>query len=164
MQRVTLPVTFRMLASNVRTCLTAAADEGVLRTPPEDIFRLLKTQERAPEPGTTVLAVFGGATFDKGQSDDAFFIRSDGSRLSFAVSVAYQRASEPVIVAYRFHLRFPSNSSPAFIRVDLNDESREPLMEPRSHLHPGSDRIRLPLPMMTPLEILERLLYGTPTP
>jgi len=164
MQRLALPASAKTLASDVRRCLLVAADEGVLRTPPESIFRLLKTEERTAERGTIVVAMLGGATFDKGQSEDAFFIRSDGARLSFGVAVAYQRGAEPELLTYRFHLRFARNGSPAFIRLDLNDESRDPLMEPRSHLHPGSDGLRLPVPVMTPLEILERLLYGTPTP
>lgn len=165
MGRLALPASARTLASDVRKCLMIAADEGVLRSPPETIFRLLKTEERAPEQGTIVMVLLGAATFDKGQSDDdGFFIRSDGARLSFGVTVAYRRGVEPEMLTYRFHLRFPRNSSPTFIRFDLNDESREPLIEPRSHLHPGSDEIRLPVPVMTPLEILERLLYGTPVP
>ncbi len=164
MGRLALPASAKTLASDVRKCLTMAADEGALRTPPEIIFRLLKKEERTPDRGTIVVALFGGATFDKGQSDDAFFIRSDGARLSFGVAVAYRRDVEPELLTYRFHLRFPRNSSPAFIRFDLNDESREPLIEPRSHLHPGSNELRLPVPVMTPLEILERLLYGTPVP
>lgn len=164
MQRLVLPASPKTLASHVRKCLTMAADEGALRTPPEIIFRLLKTEERAPQQGTPVVALLGGATFDKGQSDDDFFIRSDGARFSFGITVAYPRGVQPELLTYRFHLRFPRNSSPAFIRFDLNDESREPLIEPRSHLHPGSDDLRLPVPVMTPLEILERLLYGTPTP
>ena len=143
---------------------TTAADEGVLRTPPETIFRLLKSEERNPDRATVVVALLGGTTFDKGQRDDEFFIRSDGARLSFGVTVAYPRGAEPELLTYRFHLRFPRNSSPAFIRFDLNDESNEPLIEPRSHLHPGSDDLRLPVPVMTPVEILERLLYSTPTP
>ena len=142
-----------------------AADEGVLRSPPETIFRLLKMEERKLDQGRMVVALFGAATFDKPQRvDDDFLIRSDGSRLSFGVTVAYRRDAEPEMLTYRFHLRFPRNSSPTFIRFDLNDESREPLIEPRSHLHPGSNHVRLPTPAMTPIEILEKLLYGTQAP
>lgn len=54
-----------------------------------------------------VVALLGAATFDKPQSDDDnFFIRSDGARLSFGVTVAYRRGVEPELLTYRFHLRF----------------------------------------------------------
>jgi hypothetical protein len=163
--RPVLPASAKTLVSDVRNCLMIAADEGVLRSPPETIFRLLKTEERPLARGVMVVALLGGATFDKPQSDDDnFFIRSDGARLSFGITVAYRSGAEPEMLTYRFHLRFPRNSSPTFIRFDLNDESREPLVEPRSHLHPGSDNVRIPAPAMSPIEILEKLLYGTLAP
>lgn len=164
MQRVVLPATAKTLADELRRSLLLAADEGVLRTAPDVIFRLIKTEERKRDRETVVAAVLGGATFDKGQADGSFFVRSDGARLSFGVTVVYQRRSDPELVTYRFHLRFPRGRSPLFIRFDLNDESRDPVLEPRSHLHPGSDDIRIPVPMMAPIEILERLLYAIPTP
>ncbi len=93
MGRLTLPASAKTLASDVRKCLMSAADEGVLRSPPETIFRLLKMEQRTLNRGTMVVALLGAATFDKPQSDeDDFFIRSDGARLSFGVTVAYRRA------------------------------------------------------------------------
>src|ERR1017187_3895315 len=43
-------------------------------------------------------------------------------------------------------------------RFDLNDKAHDsPLHEPRCHYHPGVDEVRLPCPVLTPLEVLDRI-------
>jgi len=62
------------------------------------------------------------------------------------------------LVAYRFHLSLPEGQSPSFYRFDLNDKAHEsPLTEPRCHYHPGVDDVRLPCPVLTPLEVFDRI-------
>jgi hypothetical protein len=62
------------------------------------------------------------------------------------------------LAAYRFQLNLPDGNSPSFYRFDLNPEAHEtPLFEPRCHLHPGLEEVRLPCPVLTPLEVLDRI-------
>jgi len=46
------------------------------------------------------------------------------------------------------------------LRFDLNDAPHpDPLGEPRCHLHPGVDEIRLPFSLHHPIEILDRIFF-----
>jgi hypothetical protein len=99
-----------------------------------------------------------GPSFDKGPTDRHFLLKS-GARLSFGLTVreANGRSS---LVAYRFQLNLPEIHQPSFYRFDLNEKAHaEPLQEPRCHLHPGSDQVRLPCPVLSPLEILDRIFH-----
>ena len=107
-----------------------------------------------------------GQPADKGQQSDEFFYRYDGARISFAITV---RSVGPILelVSYRFHLQFPAGRAPTHVRFDLNPEggaSDDPLREPRSHVHVGAEDLRVPAPLMGPVEILEKLLYGMSLP
>jgi hypothetical protein len=88
---------------------------------------------------------------------DSHFYLESTSRLSFGVTLreANGRCS---LVAYRFHMQLPEGSVPSFYRFDLNDKAHQtPLFEPRCHIHPGSDDIRLPCPPLKPLDALDRI-------
>lgn len=144
------------LFKQIRTALLSASDENILRSAPHDVMRRLHMQGGQGE----VVLIHGGETFDKGQPEGRFFDFSDGSRLSFGCTIDY-RAASPSLLAYRFHLRFPPGGRPAFLRLDLNPEPKEnSLVEPRCHIHPGVEEVRLPAPLMSPLEILGILLFG----
>ena len=151
----------------VRRCLIVAADEGVLRNPLNRILSLVKIEERPRPEGRLIATILGGATFDTGQATDEFFVRTDGARISFGVTVE-SRTDPLVIHAYRFHLRFPSGMVPPYVRFDLNpgradpSEQSDPLVEPRCHVHVGADDLRVAAPLMAPVEILTKLLYGLP--
>jgi hypothetical protein len=151
----------KTLFLTVKRCLIAAADDGVLRNPINRILSLVKLEERPRREGRLIAEIIGGATLDKGQATDEFFVRSDGARISFAVTVA-SRADLLVIPAYRFHLRFPSGMIPPYVRFDLNYERSDPLAESRCHVHVGADDLRVATPLMAPVEILTKLLYGLP--
>jgi hypothetical protein len=46
------------------------------------------------------------------------------------------------------------------VRFDLNPEPHEdPLFEPRCHLHPGLEGVRLPTPALTLSEVLDRIFF-----
>ena len=145
----------------IKHCLIAAADEGVLMNRIDRILSLVKIEERPRRDERLIAEILGGATLDKGQATDEFFVRSDGARISFSVTVVSRRdlLETP---AYRFHLRFPTGTSPSYVRFDLNHERSDPLVEPRCHVHVGADDLRVATPLMTPLEILTKLLYGLP--
>ncbi|MCX6631355.1 MAG: hypothetical protein NTW28_27395 [Candidatus Solibacter sp.] len=104
--------------------------------------------------GLTFISV--GPSFDHGPTESHFKLES-GARLSFGITLreANGRCS---LVAYRFHLSLPEGQSPSFYRFDLNEKAHEtPLTEPRCHYHPGVDKVRLPCPVLTPLEVFDRI-------
>lgn len=133
--------------------LLNASDNRHLRSAPHEILKILKLESRGNE-----AVIVCGETFDKGQ-DGSFLYRRDGSRISFGVTL--RKASPLELVAYRFHIRFPDGRIPPFLRFDLNSaDSGDPLSEPRCHVHPGTDELRLPSPVMAPLEILAKIVYN----
>ena len=119
---------------------------------------MLRHQRRGRNP--EVVMVWCGENFDDGQAGE-FLRLSDGSRLSFSFTAEYAGQARG-LTSYRFHLRRPAGSHPAFLRFDLNSEraAHEPLEEPRCHIHPGNDDIRIQCPILSPAEILHKLLYG----
>lgn len=138
---------------------------NILSNTPKHIFRLLKHESDLRADGSETLAVFGGASMDKGQTTDEFFVRSDGARICFSVAAIYARGFAATLKAYRFHLRFPNGANPRYIRIDLNRPGGgDALIEPRSHVHAGAEKLRVPVPIMAPLEILEKMLHGLPLP
>ena len=99
---------------------------------------------------------------DKGQAAGSFLHKPDGSRLSFGVQAVFDERKPGALVSFRFHLQLPIGSVPLFLRFDLNPETaaHEPLLEPRYHVHPGSNEIRVQIPPMTPAQVLHKLIYG----
>jgi hypothetical protein len=117
------------------------------------VDRILKAS-RSKDVGSISL----GPKFDKGPTAEHYYLDSK-SRLSFGITLRESSAGCRV-VAYRFHLELGTARRPTFYRFDLNDHTHaSPLLEPRSHVHPGSDDIRLPFPVLKPLEILDRIFY-----
>ena len=99
-----------------------------------------------------------GPQFDKGPTDCHYYTRS-GGRLSFGITLRDQNG-RCSLIAYRFHFHLGTNAAPGFYRFDLNDRAHSnPLLEPRSHLHVGRDNIRLPVPVLSPLAVLDRIFY-----
>ena len=117
-----------------------------------DVFSILKWTDA----GTVTLFTLG-PTIDKGNTAGHFHFPS-GSRLSFGVTIKRQGTCS--LVAYRFHFQRPGKSSPDFVRFDLNPERhKDPLLEPRCHVHPGIENVRLPLPALTPFQVLDRIFF-----
>ena len=105
-----------------------------------------------------LVSIYLGPGIDKGPTTDHFVFDS-GAHLSFWLTVR-ETGSGFSLVAYRFHYSSPAGSSPAFLRFDLNRQAHnDPLTEPRCHLHPGLDDVRLPLPVLDPLEVLDRIFF-----
>lgn len=54
--------------------------------------------------------------------------------------------------------RQPEARVPEYFRFDLNEGLHEdPLWEPRCHLHPGLEDVRIPLSIHNPIEILDQI-------
>jgi hypothetical protein len=100
-----------------------------------------------------------GPTFDKGPTPEHFHFDS-GARLSFALTLR-ERGHSSELVAFRFHYQLPEESSPEYIRFDLNETLHEDaLAEPRCHLHPGLEDVRIPLSLHDPIEILDQIFFA----
>lgn len=99
-----------------------------------------------------------GPTIDKGLTG-AHFVFDSGSRLSFSITIR-EEGKRSLLLAYRFHYQLPDGAMPAFLRFDLIDRTHERcLHEPRCHLHPGSDDVRLPMPALAPIDVLDRIFF-----
>ena len=106
--------------------------------------------------GVALIAL--GPSIDKGPTDQHLHLDS-GSRLSFLL-VVREAAGTSELVSFRFHFHFPEGHSPVYLRFDLNrDAHKDPLSEPLCHLHPGRKHIRVPIPLLAPIEILDRLFF-----
>jgi hypothetical protein len=155
------PRTKNDLRANIRALLIGASDEGALSSRLHEILSLLNYSVETNQTRTYV-SLSCGESMDKGQAGGSFLLKPDGSRLSFALTVVFDGHGPGALVAYRFHLQFPDGSVPPFLRFDLNHEpaAHEPLHEPRYHIHPGSNEIRVQIPPMTPAQVLHKLIYG----
>jgi hypothetical protein len=102
-----------------------------------------------------------GPTFDKGDSETHFHFPS-GARLSFGVTLRKQGMAG-VLVAYRFCLKFPSSSGVDCFLFNLNPKAHpNPFQEPRFHVHPGFTHLRIPVPALSPLDVLDRIFSIEP--
>ena len=147
------------LVTEIFALLIDASDDETLVSAPEDVYGLLRHRRNGRNPET--LTVWCGENFDDGREGGDYLHLSDGGRLSFSLTAEY--AGQPRrLTSYRFHLRRAAGANPAFLRFDLNTEGagHDPLYEPRCHLHPGNDDIRIQCPILNPAEILHKLLYG----
>ncbi len=88
----------------------------------------------------------------------AFSLRS-GSRLTFGITVRDAGAMSSLL-SYRFQMQLPERYSPEYLRFDLIPKQHDvPLREARCHLHPGAGDIRLPIPPLSPFEVLDRVFF-----
>jgi hypothetical protein len=138
----------RDVAAQVRTYLQ---HEDAVLSRKNNPLRLVK---QTASQGITSITL--GPTIDKGPTDRHFYLESE-SRLSFIIEIRemHGRCS---LLAYRFHLALPDGMSPSFYRFDLNSQAHgSPLTEPRAHYHVGMKDVRLPSPVLNPLEVLDRI-------
>lgn len=121
---------------------------------PNNVYTTLKMTPSS----ASVISINLGPSIDKGPTPGHFRLDS-GARLSFGVTLQ-QSGSTSSLVAVRFHLHLPAGRSPEYLRFDLNPQARaDPLSEPRCHLHAGLDKVRLPLPVLSPFEVLDRVFF-----
>ena len=157
------------LDSNTHVALTALRLE-----PPRELFTQIRgylfrrSQEMRTEnnaykllsyrPSKDLAEIELGPMIDKGSTPEYFHFDS-GARLSFGLTLReVERGSE--VVSFRYHYAFPEGRSPQYLRFDLNDGPHtDPLAEPRCHLHPGIDNVRIPFSVHNPIEILDRIFF-----
>ena len=146
---IVLP-SFREVLAGIRTYLLKRnLDNGNLN----NVYQLLR-ERTSPDAGFISL----GPEFDKGPTESHYKLSSK-TRLSFGITLR-EANGRCKLISYRFHLHLGTARGPSFFRFDLNTRAHpNPLIEPRSHVHPGRDDIRLPFPVLTPLELLDRIFY-----
>ena len=140
----------RRLFSEIRAYLYRRSEEMDTRNNPYALLRLDQGNSRA--------LIVLGPEFDKGSTPEHFHFDS-GARLSFGLALReYDRGWQ--LASFRYHYEFGATRSPQYFRFDLNEARHEdPLAEPRCHLHPGMEDVRLPFPLHDPFEILDRIFF-----
>ena len=117
--------------------------------------------------GATHLLVGGDPDDKRTTLDEAsaagHLTRDDGTWLAFSISVKEEQKGLE-LKGYRFILKFPPEKTwrgLQFLRFDweLDGKKHEP-DGLRVHLHPGHKDLRIPVPWMTPAEVLRLLLFG----
>lgn len=120
-----------------------------------DVYSKIRFQA-ADSKGVALILL--GPSIDKGSSHEHVHLDS-GGRLSFLVAVR-EEGGGTELVSFRFHFQLADSHSLPYLRFDLNNESHaEPLGEPRCHLHLGIEDVRVPIPILHPVEILDRIFF-----
>lgn len=174
LQRVTLArdvathATARELFRELRKVLVQASNDGLVCTPPHEIMK----QVRCFQPEDALRASLSSAGLaanaycivggEKNQGRDPalpHFERHDGAWFDFTLTVR-EASGKLEILAYDFEIRLPHGHGAPFLRFDLNlPDHTNQARDLRCHLHPGSDDILLPAPLMTPLELLNLFVH-----
>jgi hypothetical protein len=142
--------------SQIRAYLILRAGEMENKNNPIQLLRFRPEQNG-------VAAILLGPQIDKGP-DPAHFHFDSGARLSFGLTLRELSRRQSRLVSFRYHYHLsdqpPASRSPAYFRFDLNEAPHDdPLSEPRCHLHPGLEDVRIPMSLHDPFEILDRVFF-----
>lgn len=102
----------------------------------------------------------GERTFLCGERDGPQFRKRDGLACRFKINVRVSHAQRELhLLSYALQVVAPCEeaATPRFLRWEFSRERKpgvDAAGEPRSHLHPGHQRIRLPSPVMSPKELV----------
>ncbi|MDP3275593.1 MAG: hypothetical protein Q8Q09_10390 [Deltaproteobacteria bacterium] len=148
----------------MRSYLVACAQQGVITTAQDEIFKSLRFD--------TASSTVWMCTPKNFKRDSACprITRLDGAWLDLSVSFATNASRELILAGYDAEIWFPTHdnqhSAPAWIRLDFNLEAHTNDYERamRSHLHPGTDDWFVPSPLLSPIELLDLLVFGCKIP
>jgi hypothetical protein len=170
-RQLVLPSSARDLKRKLRALLLGARDTGELASPHKDIHETLKILREPPPSLADKLkarSLHQGACCLEGGDPNRLrdpagrhLRRSDGAWFDFSITVR-EIDSQVEVLTYRFEIRFPPGFGAPFLRFDHNLPEvvgGKPATEPRSHLHPGYDDLRVPTPQMSPEEIMRILVF-----
>lgn len=142
-EAIELPVAGR-LHSEIHHYLQRKRDKGLVTTLP----KVQQTQQG----GEFLINV--GPTSDREQGGIVF---NSGARLAIGITLRANQTGA-TLLSHRYRLDLPDAAGLKFIRIDLGQkENSNPLHVPRSHLHPGFENVHVPFPVMSPLDILDRI-------
>jgi hypothetical protein len=85
---------------------------------------------------------------------------SSGARLEFKIQLEEEQHGW-LVKRFQFHVHLPRTRSINMVRIHLNaEESHEPLVVPRCHMHIGKSKAHVPFPIMDPRLILHLICEG----
>ncbi|MEZ4405438.1 MAG: hypothetical protein R3A52_02940 [Polyangiales bacterium] len=159
-----LPSTAKALRSQLRSYLLQCFDADAILDPPDAILKKLRGYASG---GAHVITVADSDGQPKNFRRDralAHFTRADGAWFDFGFTLLERRGAPVEVVAYDAELRFVRDDDspvPPWVRFDLNppghDNDGRAL---RSHLHPATDDWEVPAPTLSPVELLDLLVFG----
>jgi hypothetical protein len=102
-----------------------------------------------------------------GQRESSFYVRSDGLRCVFEWNLIELDRERLRWDSYGFHVDCPSEGAagPSFLRWEYRPTRKSgvtAVAEPLSHLHPGTQRYRVPSPVLSPRELISMFLSMPP--
>jgi hypothetical protein len=150
-----LPSRIEDLYAAIYAFLQRAADSQRLRTSPYDLSQRVKRQSRPTDPRAHLIV--GGDKQDNCTRVGTDLERDDGAWFTFTMTLKDGPAGTLELDAYSFQLCFPTGRTPPFLRFDLDAAHEGEGL--RAHLHPGANDLRVPTPVMHPLELLELFVY-----
>jgi hypothetical protein len=147
----------------IRRFLLSAYDEELLTNPLNEIYEYVPNITASRDKVMITGGLIDGKKPFARSSDQARIKRSDGAwlhfTLTFRCSAKGKKDKIEELWAYDFEIVFPDEHSPSFVRFDLNEPEHEnEEREIRSHMHPASDDLLVPAPVMTPEELLDVLV------
>lgn len=173
-RQLDLPQRAKDLFRGLRTELIEASNTKAILESPQDVFQRVKL---LPEPPAQILdhlrarnlherafCILGGEKNPSRDHGIRHFQRADDAWFDFSI-VVRERSERLDLLAYDFELRFPPGFGVPFLRFDLNlPQHPNEARDIRCHLHPGSDDILVPAPLMTPSELLTLFIEGVQLP
>jgi len=164
-----LPKSANELCRELRILLVQASNKRKVTDSPAYIHKYVSVLESLPPQvsegipeaeRTGAFCIAGGA---KNQNRDRrlpHFERKDGAWFDFSIVIREEQRSLKLL-AYDFEIRFPPSMGAPFLRFDLNLPGHHNVQrELRCHLHPGSDDVLVPAPLMSPSEVLALFIDG----
>ena len=160
--------TARGLFLELRKALVQASNDGLVVTTVNEILTWVRCfrPEGALRASLTnaglaanASCIVGGAKNQARTLAVPHLTRHDGAWFDFTLTVR-EASGKLEILAYDFEIRLPHGHGAPFLRFDLNlPDHTNQARDLRCHLHPGSEEILLPAPLMTPLELLNLFVH-----
>jgi len=161
-RQLVLPSSARDLTRALRALLVDAHHTGELSSAPKEIHATVKMISKPPPSLADHLkarnlhqgacCIEGGDPSRPRDPAGKHLVRSDGAWFDFSITVR-EGGPQVEVLTYRFEIRFAPGIGAPFMRFDRNlpEVSAGTLAnEPRSHLHPGHDDLRVSDPADEP--------------
>jgi hypothetical protein len=169
-----LPQSAKALCRELRATLIKASNAKKITTAPKEVNAWVQL---LPEPPPQVLqdlrtmdlhrgafCITGGEKNQDRLTSLPHFERDDGAWFDFSI-VVREVDGHLDLLAYDFEIRLAPGMGASFLRFDLNlPEHRNEVRDLRCHLHPGSDELLVPAPLMSPSELLALFLDSARLP
>ena len=148
------------VSTKVRQLLEEAHFDGLLKQSPREIRALLDAPHDPDPDGGAVIR--GGLRAEAWEADPQFE-RDDGARFNFEITLLYppNEANARRLVSYHCNIAFQDGRHPVMVRLDyvkLGGVESNATIPLRCHTHPGTPKMTVPSPVLSPLELLDVVL------